>query len=181
MMKGGSMKRFLSLVVVVMIVGIFIGACSGESVMDAFIGEPEEETSSEPVESTEQNEEAQQTEMTVGSPGEGLVGTWINEDYNSDNRSAMVEYTQKADGTILYSSYDMSDGTGNVYTGTVDIKEMKTDAQGRVVAESVVTLEGGMSWETLFRISKDGATLEVQSGTQSIDPKGPRYSIYYRQ
>ena len=68
-----------------------------------------------------------------------------------------------------------------IYEGTVDIKEIKKDSQGRVIGKSVVTLDGAMSWETLFRISADGSTLEVQSGTESIDPKGPRYSIYYRQ
>lgn len=90
-------------------------------------------------------------------------------------------YTQKADGTIVYISYDNSDGSGNTYEGTVDVKEMKEGSQGRTVARSVVALAESMSWDTLFRISADGSTLEVQSGTENIDPKGPRYSIYYRQ
>ena len=176
------MNRFLLILVVLLCMGLLIGGCSGESVMDAFLSKPEEEeTTTETVESAEQAEETQTVEATAGSEGEGLIGTWINEDYNGDGRSAKVVYTQKADNTIVYSSYDNSDGTGNVYEGTVDIKEMNKDAEGRVLGKSVVTLDGAMSWDTLFRISVDGSTLEVQSGTESIDPKGPRYSIYYRQ
>ena len=176
------MNRFLLILIVLLCMGLLIVGCSGESVMDAFLSKPEEEeTTTETVESTEQAEETQTAEITAGSEGEGLIGTWINEDYNGDGRSAKVVYTQKADNTIIYSSYDNSDGTGNVYEGTVDIKEMKKDAEGRVLGKSVVTLDGAMSWDTLFRISADGSTLEVQSGTESIDAKGPRYSIYYRQ
>ena len=175
------MNRLLQTLIFLMCMGLFIGGCSGESVMDNFLGKQEEETTSEPVESAEETEETQTVEIEAGSEGEGLIGTWINEDYNGDNRSAKVVYTQKADSTIVYSSYDNADGTGNVYEGTVDIKEIKKDSQGRVIGKSVVTLDGAMSWETLFRISADGSTLEVQSGTESIDPKGPRYSIYYRQ
>lgn len=176
------MNRFLLILVVLLCMGLLIVGCSGESVMDAFLSKPEEEeTTTETVESAEQAEETQTVEVTAGSEGEGLIGTWINEDYNGDGRSAKVVYTQKADNTIVYSSYDNSDGTGNVYEGTVDIKEMNKDAEGSVLGKSVVTLDGAMSWDTLFRISVDGSTLEVQSGTESIDPKGPRYSIYYRQ
>jgi len=58
---------------------------------------------------------------------------------------------------------------------------MWVDSEGRRVGKSEVTLEGGMSWETLDRISVDGTTLEVQSGVDKIDANGPRYSIYYRQ
>ena len=155
--------------------------CSGESVMDAIIGEPEQATSTETVESTEQAEESQTTEIASGTAGEGLAGTWINEDYNGDGRSAKVVYTQAADGSIVYSSYDNSDGSGNVYEGSVDIEEAEEDAEGRTVVKSVVTLDGAMSWETLFRISTDGSMLEVQSGAATIDPGGPRYSVYYRQ
>ena len=175
------MNRGLLAMICLLFAAFLIGGCSGESVMNTFIGEPENETSSEQVESAEESEETKPAAMATGAAGEGLVGTWINEEYNGENRSAKVVYTQKTDGTIVYISYDNSDGSGNAYEGTVDVKEIKLDSQGRSVATSVVTLAGSMSWDTLFRISADGSTLEVQSGTENIDPKGPRYSIYYRQ
>ena len=87
----------------------------------------------------------------------------------------------EADGTILYIAYDNDSGTGNKYEGTVKYKERWADSEGRICGKSDVTLSGGMTWETLDRISADGNTLEVQSGTPEIDPKGPRYSIYYRR
>jgi major membrane immunogen (membrane-anchored lipoprotein) len=179
--KGESMKKCLLALVGLLFVAVLIGGCSSESVMDALIREPEREAASEPTESAEETEETQTVEVATASVGEGLVGTWINEDYNGEGRSAKVVYTQKADGTIVYISYDNSDGSGNTYEGTVDVKEMKEDSQGRTVGRSVVTLAESMSWDTLFRISADGSTLEVQSGTENIDPKGPQYSIYYRQ
>jgi hypothetical protein len=158
-----------------------MAGCSGESVMDAIIGEPEQEASTETVENAEEAQESPSTEMASGTAGEGLAGTWINEDYNGEGRSAKVVYSQTADGSIVYSSYDNSDGSGNVYEGSVDIQEAEEDSEGRTFVKSVVTLDGAMSWETLFRISTDGSVLEVQSGTETIDPGGPRYSIYYRQ
>lgn len=179
--KGESMKKCLLALVGLLFVAVLIGGCSSESVMDALIREPEREAASEPTESAEETEETQTVEVATASVGEGLVGTWINEDYNGEGRSAKVVYTQKADGTIVYISYDNSDGSGNTYEGKVDVKEMKEDSQGRTVGRSVVTLAESMSWDTLFRISADGSMLEVQSGTENIDPKGPQYSIYYRQ
>ena len=180
-MKGEIMKRCMLALIWLLFVAVLIGGCSSESVMDTLIREPEKETASEPAESAEETGETQTVEVATGSSGEGLVGTWINEEYNGDGRSAKVVYTQKADGTIVYISYDNSDGSGKAYEGTVDVKETKEGSQGRSVGKSVVTLDESMSWDTLFRISTDGSTLEVQSGTENIDSKGPRYSIYYRQ
>jgi hypothetical protein len=110
-----------------------------------------------------------------------VEGSWVNTDYDGQGRSARVVYEKKADGSFRYMAYDNSDGSGNVYTGSVRYKETWTDAQGNRMGRSIVDLEGGMSWETLDRISADGSTLEVQSGVDEINPEGPRYSIYYRQ
>jgi hypothetical protein len=110
-----------------------------------------------------------------------IIGTWINPDYNNDGRSARVEYAANTDGTIGYAAFDKADGSGNVYKGTVKYLERWTDGEGRQCGRSIVTLDIGMSWETLDRISADGKTLEVQSGVKAIDPSGPRYSVYYRE
>jgi hypothetical protein len=110
-----------------------------------------------------------------------VIGTWINKDYNNDGRSGMVEYIADSDGTISYRACDNADGSGNVYKGKVSYRKRWTDEQGRQCGRCTVTLDFGMSWETLDRVSKDGKTLEVQSGVKTIDPKGPRYSIYYRK
>ncbi|MBN1797835.1 MAG: hypothetical protein JW822_04635 [Spirochaetales bacterium] len=110
-----------------------------------------------------------------------IIGTWINADYNNDGRSARVDYIAGSDGTISYAAFDKADGSGNVYKGTVKYLERWTDTEGRQCGKSIVTLDLGMSWETLDRISADGKTLEVQSGVSEIDPKGPRYSVYYRK
>jgi hypothetical protein len=110
-----------------------------------------------------------------------VIGTWVNKDYDNDGRSGRVDYIANSDGTIGYSAYDKSDGSGDVYTGTVAYLERWTDDQGRQCGRCKVTLDFGMSWETLDRVSKDGKTLEVQSGVKTINPKGPRYSVYYRK
>ena len=108
-----------------------------------------------------------------------IEGTWINPDYNDEGRSARVVYTLNADGTYTYLAFDRVEG-GDVYEGTVKYLKTWIDEEGRSCGQSVVTL-GGMSWDTLDRIAADGSTLEVQSGVRKINPKGPRYSIYYRQ
>jgi hypothetical protein len=108
-----------------------------------------------------------------------IAGTWINPDYNDEGRSARVVYTLNADGTYTYLAFDRVEG-GQVYEGTVKYVKTWIDEQGRNCGQSVVTL-GGMSWDTLDRIAADGSTLEVQSGVRKINPKGSRYSIYYRQ
>ncbi len=110
-----------------------------------------------------------------------VIGTWVNKDYDNEGRSGRVDYIANSDGTIGYAAYDKSDGSGNVYKGTVTYSKRWTDDQGRQCGKCTVTLDFGMSWETLDRISKDGKTLEVQSGVKAIDPKGPRYSVYYRK
>ncbi|MCK4804828.1 MAG: hypothetical protein KAT88_09725 [Spirochaetes bacterium] len=42
-------------------------------------------------------------------------------------------------------------------------------------------MTGGMSWDTLTRMSSDGTVLEVQSGTEKLDPDSKQYSIYNRE
>jgi hypothetical protein len=44
-----------------------------------------------------------------------------------------------------------------------------------------VTLEEGMAWDTLSRVSADGKTLEAQPDATEIDINDSRYSIYYLQ
>jgi hypothetical protein len=107
-----------------------------------------------------------------------IAGTWINPDYDDEGRSARVVYTLNADGTYTYLAFDRVEG-GQVYEGTVKFIKTWIDKEGRSCGQSVVTLRG-MSWDTLDRIAADGSTLEVQSGVSKINPKGPRYSIYYR-
>lgn len=113
------------------------------------------------------------------SEAHGIAGTWVNPDYNDEGRSARVVYTLNADGTYTYLAFDTIEG-GQVYEGIVKYKKTWIDEEGRSCGQSVVTL-GGMSWDTLDRIAADGSTLEVQSGVRKINPKGSRYSIYYRQ
>jgi hypothetical protein len=108
----------------------------------------------------------------------GIAGTWVNPEYNDEGRSARVVYSPKADGTYTYLAFDRVEG-GEVYEGTVEYLKTWVDEEGRSCGQCTVTL-GGMSWETLDRISTDGSTLEVQSGVRKINPDGPRYSIYYR-
>jgi hypothetical protein len=107
-----------------------------------------------------------------------IAGTWINPDYNDEGRSARVVYTLNGDGTYTYLAFDQVEG-GQAYEGTVEYVKTWTDEEGRSCGQSVVTL-GGMAWDTLDRIAVDGSTLEVQSGVSKINPRGPRYSIYYR-
>jgi len=109
-----------------------------------------------------------------------IVGTWENREYNDKGRSARVVFGLNADGTFSYLAFDRLDGSGEVYKGTVAYIRGWIDEEGRSCGESTVTLNNGMSWNTLDRIGVDGNTLEVQSGVRRIDPRGPRYSIYYR-
>ena len=107
-----------------------------------------------------------------------IAGTWINPEYNDEGRSARLVYTLNADGSYAYLAFDRIEG-GQVYEGTVKYLKTWVDEEGRSCGHCTVTL-GGMSWDTLDRIAADGSTLEVQSGVSKINPKGPRYSIYYR-
>jgi len=118
-----------------------------------------------------------QTDVAAGE-AHRIAGTWINPEYNDEGRSARLVYSLNADGTYTYLSFDRIEG-GEVYEGTVKYLKTWVDEEGRSCGQCVVTL-GGMSWETLDRIAADGSTLEVQSGVRKINPKGPRYSIYYR-
>jgi hypothetical protein len=108
-----------------------------------------------------------------------IAGAWVNPDYNSEGRAARVVYSPNEDGTYTYVAFDRLDG-GEVYEGTATYLRTWIDEAGRSCGESTVTLNNGMSWRMLDRISADGNTLEVQSGVEKIDPKGLRYSIYYR-
>jgi hypothetical protein len=172
-------KGYGAAVVFLAVAVIMAWGCSSFSVVDTLVKAPQEEPAKEPEKAAE--EPAAEAEPMAGSTGEGLIGTWINNAYDNEGRSGMVVYGKKSDGTIVYTAYDKSNGSGNTYEGTVSIESTSTDAQGRTLIQSTVTLSGGMSWGTLARISADGSTLEVQSGVKTIDPKGPRYSIYYRK
>lgn len=90
-------------------------------------------------------------------------------------------YNLEADGTITYSAYDESDGSGNVYRESVKFLSKQNDDEGRSYAQCKVTLEDGMSWDMLSRVSADGKILEVQPDATEIDINDSRYSIYYLQ
>lgn len=158
-----------------------LAGCSGvmESVMTKQAAPEEQETAAAATDA--ESAEPAGAEQTGAAGTLEVAGTWINADYNGQGRSAMVVYQKRSDGSFAYAAYDNADGSGNVYRGTVRYKKTWTDDQGRRLGRSLVDLEGGMSWETLDRVSADGSTLEVQSGVEEIDPRGPRYSIYYRQ
>jgi hypothetical protein len=125
-------------------------------------------------------------QKSVESAGSGkvgdhnIVGAWVNPEYNDEGRSARVVYSLNSDGTYTYLAFDRVDGSGAVYEGTVEYLKTWIDEEGRSCGQCIVTLNNGMSWETLDRIGADGSTLEVQSGVRKINPKGARYSIYYR-
>ncbi len=156
-----------------------LGSCS--SLMEGITGGTGKQAEEKPVKVVGEAEEKKPIPVSGDASEQKLVGTWINPKYNGEGRSAKLEYTLKPDGTIRYVAYDNDDGSGNKFEGTITYKEKWIDSQGRICGKSMVTLSDGMSWETLDRISVDGKTLEVQSGTPNIDPNGPRYSIYYRQ
>jgi len=167
---------FFASVTIIAVLGF--SGCS--SMMETLIQSPS--TVSEEESATPEKESEDETKQVAVETGSNdVIGIWVNPDYNGKGRSAKLVYTERADGTIIYKAYDSSDGSGNVYSGEVVYEKMWVDSEGRRVGKSVVTLEDGMSWETLDRISVDGTTLEVQSGVDKIDPNGPRYSIYYRQ
>ena len=127
------------------------------------------------------------TEMEInapegpGAPAHPIAGVWTNPAYDGQGRSGRVVYTANADGSFNYTAYDKADGSGDAYKGKVVYKKTWKDAKGYLYGLSTVTLEYGMSWETLDRISPDGKTLEVEPGVKEINPKGPRYSIYFKK
>jgi len=110
-----------------------------------------------------------------------FIGTWINSDYDGQGRSGMVVYIQEDGESITYSAYDNSDGSGNIYKGSIQILSEWIDDEGRMYTQSKVTLEDKMAWDTLGRVSADGQTLEVQPEATEIDSNNSRYSIYYLQ
>ncbi len=168
------------LILFALMVAIFLlGGCS--SLMEGITGGTEKEAKEKPAKEAGEAEEKQPIPVSGDPSEQKLVGTWINSKYNGEGRSAKLEYTLQPDGTIRYVAYDNDDGSGKKYEGTIKYNEKWIDSQGRICGKSMVSLSDGMSWETLDRISVDGKTLEVQSGTPKIDPNGPRYSIYYRQ
>ena len=174
-MKNAHLYFFV-LITIIMVLSF--SGCSSimETVVQGTSPAMEEESAT-----TEKEAEDETTQVTVEAGSNDIIGTWVNKNYNGKGRSAKLVYKEQADGTIVYKAYDNSDGSGNVYSGEVVYKKIWVDSEGRRVGKSIVTLEGGMSWETLDRISVDGTTLEVQSGVDKIDPNGPQYSIYYRQ
>ena len=180
-------RTSLTMVVMMFVAVLLLFGCS--SLMDMVTGEPSENDKTEEKASERQKtEEATKTaEKTVeksksGSPGNAeVLGTWINPDYDGKGRSGMVVYEKPGDGTYAYKAYDNSDGSGNMYEGTIVYQQIWVDGDGRRMGRSSVSLNNGMSWVTLERISADGSTLEVQPGVDEINPNGARYSIYYRK
>jgi len=144
------------------------------AVEDAVAKETEEAISESAAESTDSSPAADLASE------HNIAGTWTNAEYNDEGRSARLVYSLTSAGNYTYLAFDTVDGGGNVYEGTVEYLKTWIDAQGRSCGQSIVTLNNGMSWKTLDRISVDGSALEVQSGVRKINPKGPRYSIYYR-
>ncbi len=157
-----------------------------ESVLEEVADEPEEEVIDEAEQLVESSEEETKEQEQADIVDEDIeiqyfIGTWINTNYDGQGRSGMVVYMQEDGGSITYSAYDNSDGSGNIYKGSVQILSEWTDDEGRIYTQSKVTLEDGMAWDTLSRISADGKTLEVQPEATEIDPNNSRYSIYYLQ
>jgi len=150
------------------------------------IDESEEEVTDEAeqlIESSEAETKEQEQTDTVDEDIEKqyFIGTWINSDYDGQGRSGMVVYIQEDGESITYSAYDNSDGSGNIYKGSIQILSEWTDGEGRIYTQSKVTLDVGTAWDTLSRISADGKTLEVQPEATEIDSNNSRYSIYYLQ
>jgi uncharacterized protein YceK len=180
-------RALLPMVAVLFAAVLLFSGCS--SLMDMVTGESSEnETTEEKASERQKTEEAAETaEKAVeksksGTPGNTeIVGTWINPDYDGKGRSGMLVYEKLGVGSYAYKAYDNSDGSGNVYEGTVVYQETWTDGEGRRMGRSSVSLNNGMSWVTLECISADGSTLEVQPGVDEINPNGARYSIYYRK
>ena len=178
--KKMKLKGYIAGIVLLITAFLFAWGCSSVSIMDSLVKEPEKETKEEAADTPEETVESETTGEPAASSGEGLIGTWINTDYNKKGRSAMVVYNDRSDGTLVYTAYDNADGSGDSYEGTVEITKTWTDPEGRIMMKSIVKMTGGMSWDTLTRMSSDGTVLEVQSGTEKIDPDGKQYSIYYR-
>ena len=174
----------LALIALALIVVGALTSCS--SIFDAAVDSMIDRETDKAVAETQTEEESgsatassQTAPQTVDPSVHRIVGAWVNPDYNDEERAARLVYSLNADGTFTYMAFDRLDG-GEVYEGTVTYISTWVDEAGRSCGECTVTLDNGMSWRTLDRISVDGNTLEVQSGVRTINPQGPRYSIYYR-
>lgn len=119
-------------------------------------------------------------DFTIGKNQE-LTGTWINPDYDNEGRSGMVVFELQNDGSYKYTAYDTSKGKGDVYKGTQVYLERWNDAEGNLFGKSSVTLDMGMQWKVIDKISADGNTIETVPGSDVIDSGHPQYSIYKRK
>jgi hypothetical protein len=191
-MNGSNRSLSAALVFLVglgLAVGAFGALLSCSSIFDAAVDSMIDREADKAAADTEREAEAdaagstkaaaQTAPQNVDPSVHRIVGAWENPDYNSEGRSARVVFSLNGDGTFTYLAFDRLDG-GEVYEGVVTYIRTWTDEQGRSCGECTVTLNNGMSWNTLDRISVDGNTLEVQSGVRKINPEGARYSIYYR-
>jgi len=176
------MKQLL--IKLILVLGFLTLLASCHSLIESAVGGVVATETEEAITGSGSEAESGQAETSEPATGaeageaHGIAGTWINPEYNDEGRSARLVYSLNADGTYAYLAFDRVEG-GEVYEGTVKYLKTWVDEEGRSCGQCVVTL-GGMSWETLDRIAADGSTLEVQSGVRKINPKGPRYSIYYR-
>ncbi len=119
-------------------------------------------------------------DFTVGENQE-LTGTWINSDYDNEGRSGMVVFELQGDGSYKYTAYDTSKGKGDAYKGTQVYLERWNDAEGNLFGKCRVTLDMGMQWKVIDKMSADGNTLELVPNSDVIDPGNPQYSIYKRK
>jgi hypothetical protein len=170
------MKKIITMLILICI--ILMSSCA--SFTDKLFDRTESDSESDNTQVEDVKEPVQEILSEIPS-NQDIDGIWINPDYDSEGRSGKVVYMKTAEGMYDYEAIDKSDGSGNIYPGTVKYIERYIDTEGRLCGKSLVTLEGGMSWETLDRINVDGNTLELQSGVAQIDPNGARYSVYYRQ
>jgi len=183
---SGARLAIVGLAIVVVALGA-LSACS--SLFDAAVDSMVDREMDKAAADAERDAEAdavgsagtapQATPRNIDPSVHRIVGAWENPDYNDEGRSARVVFSLNEDGTFTYLAFDRLDG-GDVYEGVATYIRTWIDEEGRSCGESTVTLNNGMSWNTLDRISVDGNTLEVQSGVRRINPQGPRYSIYYR-
>ena len=170
------MKAEKTIAMLIILFIVLLSSC----VTDQLFNKKEPQSESENEQAEDVKEPVQEVLSEIPS-NQDIDGTWINADYDNEGRSGKVVYTKTGEGTYNYEAIDKSDGSGNIFPGTVKYIERYIDSEGRLCGKSLVTLEGCMSWETLDRISADGNTLELQSGVAQINTDGARYSIYYRQ
>ncbi|MBN1836963.1 MAG: hypothetical protein JW820_14000 [Spirochaetales bacterium] len=186
--KYSGLPGVIAVVLAAVVVVALAASCS--SIFDAAVDSMIDRETDKAVAQAEEDAEAAGAESGASAPKSAagaidpsvhrVAGVWENPDYDDEGRSARVVFSLNADRSFTYLAFDRRDGSGEVYEGTVVYLRTWIDEQGRSCGESTVTLNNGMSWNTLDRISVDGNTLEVQSGVRKIDPKGSRYSIYFR-